>query len=179
MSDLDKLLLDPSKTEFILIGTNNYTSQIFWSKKLISQKWYRKYIFPCSWSLRTITWAPLEFTGMLDIKIVFKNIIPVSSYACKLGFIFDSYMSLSDQINSVSKSCHFHIRDSRRIRHVLLLSATTALANSLVASKPDYCNSLYSGISQAYLNKFQRIQNRVYIRTYGSMYHFSYSMVVW
>ena len=76
-----------------------------------------------------------------------------------IGFIFDSDMSFSDQINSLSKSCHFHIRDIRRIRHLLPLSAATALANSLVSSKLDYCNSLYSGISQANLNKLQRIQN--------------------
>ena len=68
-------------------------------------------------------------------------------------------MSFSDQINSVFKSCHFHIRDISRIRHLLSLSVATALANSLVSSKLDYCNSLYSGISQANLNKLQRIQN--------------------
>ena len=67
-------------------------------------------------------------------------------------------MSFTDQINSLSKSCHFHIRDIRRIRHLLPLSAATALANSLVSSKLDYCNSLYNGISQANLNKIQRIQ---------------------
>ena len=44
-------------------------------------------------------------------------------------------------------------------RHLLPLSAATALANSLVSSKLDYCNSLYNGISQANLNKIQRIQN--------------------
>ena len=33
------------------------------------------------------------------------------------------------------------------------------LPNSLVSSKLDYCNSLYSGISQVNLNKLQRIQN--------------------
>ena len=49
-------------------------------------------------------------------------------------------MSFSDQINSVSKSCHFHIRDIRRICHLLPLSTATALANSLVSSKLDYCN---------------------------------------
>ena len=43
-------------------------------------------------------------------------------------------MSFSDQIKSVSKSCHFHIRDIRRIRHLLPLSAATALANSLVSN---------------------------------------------
>ena len=71
----------------------------------------------------------------------------------------DSDMSFSDQINSLSESFHFHIRDIRRIRHLLPLSAATALANSLVSSKLDYCNSLYSGIPQANLNKLQRIQN--------------------
>ena len=59
----------------------------------------------------------------------------------------------------MTNSCHFHIRDIRRIRHLLPLSAATALANSLVSSKLDYCNSLYSGISQSNLNKLQRIQN--------------------
>ena len=68
-------------------------------------------------------------------------------------------MSFTDQINSLSESCHFHIRDIRRIRHLLPLSAATALANSLVSSKLDYCNSLYNGISQANLNKIQHIQN--------------------
>ena len=82
-----------------------------------------------------------------------------SQSARNLGFIFDSDMSFSDQINSVSKSCHFHIRDIRRIRHLLPLSTATALANSLVSSKLDYCNSLYSGILQTNLNKLQRIKN--------------------
>ena len=70
------------------------------------------------------------------------HIIPVSSSARNLGFIFDSDMSFTDQINSLSKSCRFYIRDIRRIRHLLPLSAATALANSLVSSKLDYCYSL-------------------------------------
>ena len=40
-----------------------------------------------------------------------------------------------------------------------LSSVATALANSLVSSKLDHCNSLYFGISQVNLNKLQRIQN--------------------
>ena len=84
---------------------------------------------------------------------------PLKYVHCRATIIFDSDMSFSEQINSVSKSCHFHIRDIRRIRHLLPFSAATALANSLVSSKLDYCNSLYSGISQSNLNKLQRIQN--------------------
>ena len=108
--NLNKLLLNPSKTEFLLIGTKQQR---------------------------------LKFSDLTNLYL--SNDIPVSSSARNLGFIFDSDMSFSDQINSVSKSCHFHIRDIRRIRHLLPLSTATALANSLVSSKLDYCNSLYSG----------------------------------
>ena len=123
--NLNKLLLNPSKTEFLLIGTKQQR---------------------------------LKFSDLTNLSLS-NDIIPVSSSARNLGFIFDSDMSFSDQINSVSKSCHFHIRDIRRIRHLLPLSTATAFANSLGSSKLDYCNSLYSGISQTNLNKLQRIQN--------------------
>ena len=87
--NLNKLLLNPSKTEFLLIGTKQQR---------------------------------LKFSDLTNLSLS-NDIIPVSSSARNLGFIFDSDMSFSDQINSVSKSCHFHIRDIRRIRHLLPLSA--------------------------------------------------------
>ena len=89
----------------------------------------------------------------------------ISSQSVPLLAILASSLTLTclslikSNLYPVSKSCHFHIRDIRRIRHLLPLSAATALANSLVSSKLDYCNSLYSGISQVNLNKLQRIQN--------------------
>ena len=61
--------------------------------------------------------------------------------------------------STLSKSCHFHIRDIHQIRHLLSLSTATALANSLVSSQLDYGNSHYSSISCTNLNKLQRIQN--------------------
>ena len=99
----NKLLLNPSKTEFLLIGTKQQR---------------------------------LEFSQPTTLSLG-NDIIPVSSSARNIGFIFDSDMSFTDQINinSLSKSCHFHIRDIRRIRHLLPLSAATVLANSLISSK--------------------------------------------
>ena len=91
----NKLLLNPSKTEFLLIGTKQQR---------------------------------LKFSQLTTLSLG-NDIIPVSSSARNLGIIFDSDMSFTDQINSLSKSCHFHIRDIRRIRHLLPLSAATALAN--------------------------------------------------
>ena len=77
--NLNKLLLNPSKTEFLLIGTKQQR---------------------------------LKFSDLTNLSLS-NDIIPVSSSARNLGFIFDSDMSFSEQINSVSKSCHFHIRDIR------------------------------------------------------------------
>ena len=47
----------------------------------------------------------------------------------------------------------FSYPSHHRIHHLLPLSAATAI------QKLDYCNSLYSGISQANLNKLQRSRN--------------------
>ena len=120
-----KRLLNPSKTEFLLIGTKPQR---------------------------------LKFSNITSLTLG-DTIIPVSSSARNLGFIFDSDLSFSKQINSVCKSCHYHIRDLRRIRHLLSPSIAITLANSLVSSKLDYCNSLYFGISTKNLSKLQRIQN--------------------
>ena len=123
--NLNKLLLNPSKTEFLLIGTDSQRN---------------------------------KFSDLNSVTLG-DTTIPVSSSSRNLGFIFDSDMSFTKQISSVSKSCHFHIRDIRRIRPLLSSSIAITLANSLVSSKLDYCNSLYFGIHQKDLNRLQIIQN--------------------
>ena len=76
------------------------------------------------------------------------------SVISNLGFIFDSDMSYTNQINSLSESCHIHIRDIRRIRHLILLSLSLSLQlqRLLIHSSPanliDCCNSLYHGTSK-------------------------------
>ena len=48
-----------------------------------------------------------------------KLIMPSLS-AKNLGFIFDSTLSFSKQISSLSSAFHYDIRDLRRIRHTIL-----------------------------------------------------------
>ena len=85
--------------------------------------------------------------------------IPVSTTARNLGFIFDSDMSLTSQVNLVCKSSHFHICDIRRIQNLIPPSVAITLANSLVSSRLDYCNSLYFGMRKQNIQKLQRVQN--------------------
>ena len=71
-----------------------------------------------------------------------------------------THMSFSDQINSLSKSCHFHIRDIRRIRHLLPLLQPQHLQIHLSpANLTTAIHFTLASRAQANLNKLQRIQN--------------------
>jgi len=52
--------------------------------------------------------------------------------------IFDSSLTFSEHISSVSKSCFLSIRDLRRIRNTLDNSTAQTIATSLIHSKVDY-----------------------------------------
>ena len=81
-------------------------------------------------------------------------ITPTDS-ARNLSFIFDSSLTFSKQISSLSSACNYHIHDLRHIRHTLDLKTASVIATSLVHSKLDYCNSLYLNLSK---NKISRLQ---------------------
>jgi len=68
-----------------------------------------------------------------------------------LGFIFDSSLSLSPQINSVAKSCYFHLRRIRQLLPFLDDPTLHLLVTSLILSCIDYCNSLYYGLPDSTL----------------------------
>ena len=74
-------------------------------------------------------------------------ITPTDS-ACNLGFIFNSSLTFSNQISSLSSACNYYIHDLRRIRHTLDLKTASVIATSLVHSKLYYCNSLYLNLPQ-------------------------------
>jgi len=86
------------------------------------------------------------------------TITPTQS-ARNLGVIFDSTLSMSDHISSVSKSCFLSIRDLRRIRNTLDFSTARTIATSIIHSKLDYCNSLFLNLHQSQLGRLQLTLN--------------------
>ena len=74
-------------------------------------------------------------------------IITPTSSARNLGVLFDSTLSISDHISSVSKSCFLSIRDLRRIRNTFDYTTAHTIATSLTHSNLDYCNSLFLNLS--------------------------------
>ena len=86
------------------------------------------------------------------------SIHPVTS-ARNLGVIFDSELSFSQHIASLSKSCFCLICNLRKIRSSIDLPTATTIAVSLIHSKLDYCNSLFLNLPNTQLDKLQSILN--------------------
>ena len=97
---------------------------------------------------------------IISSSITFCNsIISPTESARNLGIVLDSNLSFHKQISSVCKNSFYQIRQIRQIRSSLDLNSTIILANSLVSSKLDYCNSLYYGLPQSSLSRLQCVQN--------------------
>ena len=103
------------------------------------------------WS-KYISMFPMEFLGV--------ETYPAKS-ARNLGVIFDKDFNFRSHTSAICSSCIYHIRDLRRIRRHLDLESAKLLANALVSSPLDYCNSLLSGIAETDLTKLQRGFNRL------------------
>ena len=76
-----------------------------------------------------------------------------------LAVSFDSDFSLSKHVQNVSKSCFVQRHDFRHVRRFLTHDASVLVANALVISQLDYCNSLFRSLSKFTLHKLQCIQN--------------------
>ena len=100
------------------------------------------------------------------------------SFARNLGFVFDSSLFFSQQISKLSSSCHYHIRDLRRIRNFLDYKTAATIATSLVHSRLDYCNSLYYSLPASQLHRLQLIQNALARAVSRTPLHFSISPVL-
>ena len=119
------LCLNPSKSECILLGSNQRLKHL----------------------------TPLKYLHVADSEIA------LSSSIKTLGVTIDSTLSFDKHINSVSKSCNFHIKALRHIRPALTLESAKTVACSIVQSRLDYANSILYGVSKSNLVKLQRIQN--------------------
>ena len=81
-------------------------------------------------------------------------------FAKNLGVVLDSPLSFRPQIDSVVKTCNFHIRNLYLIRNFINRNNLLSLVHSLIVSKIDYCNSLLVGLPKVTLKKVQSILNR-------------------
>ena len=68
-------------------------------------------------------------------------------------------MSMDKHAAAVSAKCFFQLRQLRRIRRSLNDNAVATLVHAFVASRVDYCGSLFVGTPKKTTDKLQRVLN--------------------
>ena len=76
-----------------------------------------------------------------------------------LGVVFDPDLRFSRQVSTVVSSCFFQLRLIAKIKPFLSFQDLHRLIILLVFSRLDYCNSLYTGISEETISRLQLVQN--------------------
>ena len=99
-----------------------------------------------------------KYLSMFPIELLGVETYPAKS-ARNLGVIFDRKFNFCSHISAICSSCIYHIQDLWHIRHHLDLDSAKLLANALVSSHLDYCNSLLSVIAETDLTKLQHVLN--------------------
>ena len=75
-----------------------------------------------------------------------------------LGVVFDCNFSFAQHVSAVCKNCYVNLRDFRRIRRYLPRDVAVTVANALISSRLDYCNSLFRSLSTRNLHRLQCLQ---------------------
>ena len=99
-----------------------------------------------------------KLASCFPIDILGSKLCPTDTVR-NLGVYFDSGFTFSKHVSSICKSCFMHLRDFRRIRRHLPKIVAVALANALVRSRLDYCNSLFRSLSCRDLRRLECLQN--------------------
>ena len=83
------------------------------------------------------------------------NCLSPTEVACNLGVLFDAKFCFTNDVNSVIKSYFISLRDLHCIRRFLSVGTSVVIANALVSSRLDYCNSLLRSLSSRNATRLQ------------------------
>ena len=106
--------------------------------------------------------AVIISTSQQASKILVNSLIPVAGCDIQLSNSvrnLNCQLSFDENVSSVCRSCYFHMKTFRQIRHSLTIDTSKTIARSIMMSRLDYCNSVLYGTSKSNLKKLQHIQN--------------------
>ena len=107
-------------------------------------------------NLRNVSAANFGEMSFGDTQLV------VCESAKNLGIILDPSLSFRSHIDSIVKTCNFHIYNLFMIKDFVNRKNLVTLVHSLIISKVDYCNylGLFIGLPNVILKKVQSVLNR-------------------
>ena len=95
----------------------------------------------------------------LDSISISEQVVNLSVSARNLGFIVDDSLPLEKHVNSISKSCYYHIRRIAKIRKYLSEDSTAALVHAFITCRLDNGNALLYGLPKYLIQRLQPVQN--------------------
>ena len=94
----------------------------------------------------------------LDSISISEQVVKSSVSARNLGFIVDDSLSLEEHVNSISKSCYYHIRRIAKIQKYLSEDSTAALVHAFITCRLDNGNALLYGLPKYLIQRLQAVQ---------------------
>ena len=85
--------------------------------------------------------------------------VRVVDTARNLGVVFDSRLSMTDQVSAVCRSGYYQLRHLRPLTKCMTRDAIITLTNAFIACRLDYCNGLYYDITDGLMSRLQSVQN--------------------
>ena len=83
----------------------------------------------------------------------------VNAVVRNLGVMLDSSLNFNKQINSVVRSGFYQLRVISNLKSLLTQNDLEILIHAFITSRLDYCNILYTGLTQSNIHKLQMVQN--------------------
>ena len=106
----------------------------------ISSRYYQRFV-----KLKNFTFDNLEIKPSVAVR--------------NIGVIFDNTMSMTNQVTSICKAAHFHLRNIGRIRKLITYDACEKLIHAFVSSRLDCGNATLYGLPDKQYKKLQRMFN--------------------
>lgn len=83
----------------------------------------------------------------------------VHSNIKNLGVTFDQSMQLDKHVKSMTRTCFFHLRNIAKLRSIISHAELEMSVHAFISSRLDYCNSLFTCLSKASVDRLQLVQN--------------------
>jgi len=105
-------------------------------------------------------WYSNQFSSLKSVSVSGASVSVLDSVEI-VGVTLDKHLTFDRHVTNLCQESNFHIRALRHIRPTLDRANANMLANSIVNSRLDYCNSILSGTSNYNLQRLQRVQNNL------------------
>lgn len=101
-----------------------------------------------------------KFAPALSVNVAGVSILCKDSIT-SLGVTIDAGLTFDQRVSNIISACNYHLRALAHIRPVLNEETAKTVGRAIILSRLDYCNALLAGISDANIDRLQRLQNRL------------------